>query len=76
MDNAADSLDKLYGEDKIRAIEKMIEAEKDYKKTLKEKRDDAKDYLKEDRKALNDAAADVSVKFEYDAEGNLINYTE
>jgi uncharacterized protein YbjQ (UPF0145 family) len=76
MDNAEKSLDRLYGEDKTKAIEKLIAAEKEYKKVLKEKRDEARDYLDEDRKALDAAASKVSVKFEYDAEGNLINYTE
>ena len=76
MDNAEKSLEKLYGDDKTKAIEKLIQAEKDYKDVLKEKRSEARDALKEDRKALNAAASKVSVEFEYDAEGNLINYTE
>ena len=76
MDNTADSFDRLYGEDKLEAIDKLIQAEKDYKDVLKEKRSEARDALDEDRKALNAAASKVSVKFEYDAEGNLINYTE
>ena len=76
MDNAEKSLEKLYGDDKAKAIEKLIQAEKDYKDVLKEKRSEAREALKEDRKALNAAASKVSVEFEYDAEGNLINYTE
>ena len=76
MDNAEKSLEKLYGDDKAKAIEKLIAAEREYKDVLKEKRSEARDALKEDRKALNAAASKVSVEFEYDAEGNLINYTE
>ena len=76
MDNTSESFDKLYGEDKVKAIDKLIQAEKDYKDVLKEKRSEAKDALKEDRKALDAAASKVSVKFEYDAEGNITNYTE
>ena len=76
MDNAEKSLERLYGEDKIKAIEKLIAAEREYKDVLKEKRSEARDALKEDRKALNAAASKVSVEFEYDAEGNIINYTE
>lgn len=76
MDNTADSFDRLYGEDKLEAIDKLIQAEKDYKDVLKEKRSEARDALDEDRKALDAAASKVSVEFEYDAEGNLINYTE
>ena len=76
MDNAEKSLEKLYGDDKTKAIEKLIAAEREYKDVLKEKRAEARDALKEDRKALNAAASKVSVEFEYDAEGNLINYTQ
>lgn len=76
IDNTADSLDRLYGEEKLEAIDKLIQAEKDYKNVLKEKRSEARDALDEDRKALDAAASKVSVEFEYDAEGNLINYTE
>ena len=76
IDNTTDSLDRLYGEDKLKAIEKLIQAEKDYKNVLKEKRSEARDALKEDRKALEAAAKDVNVKFTYDAEGNITNYTE
>ena len=76
MDNAEKSLERLYGDDKVNAIEKLIAAEKEYKDVLKEKRSEAREALKEDRKTLNAAASKVSVEFEYDAEGNLINYTE
>ena len=76
MDNTSESFDKLYGEDKVKAIDKLIEVENNYRNVLKEKRNEAKDALDEDRKALDKAASDVSVKFEYDAEGNITNYTE
>ena len=66
----------MYGEDKLEAIDKLIEAEKEYKETLKEKRSEARQYLKEDKKALEEAAKNVGVSFTYDENGNITNYTE
>ena len=75
MDMASSSLDRLYGPDKVAAVQRLVEAEKEYTQALRDKQDAVNDALAEDREALDEAAKAVNIKFTYDEEGNITNYT-
>ena len=75
-DQLSNSLENLYGPAKEKAINQLIAKEKEEKSLLEEKQRQAEKYREEDKKALNAAAKDVDVKFTYDKEGNIKNYTE
>ena len=69
-------ISKTTGQEQKDLMEKLVQEEKHYKKLLEDKLKEAKDYLEDDYADLNAAAAVVDVEFEFDAEGNIINYEE
>ena len=69
-------ISKTTGQEQKDLMDKLIAEEKHYKKLVKDKLKEAKDYLEDDYADLNAAAAVVDVEFEFDAEGNIINYEE
>ena len=75
-EKATNSISRLYGKDQEKAINDLIEAEQKQVSLLNSKRSEAVDYLVKDQSALNAAASAVNVKFVYDKDGNIDNYTK
>ena len=76
MNKASRAADRLYGSDrlaKMREVNKLLQKEIDL---TKKKRQEAEKYLIEDKKALEDAAKEAGVNFNFDNSGNISNYTE
>jgi hypothetical protein len=72
---ASDAADRLWGKariDQMKKANKMVKEEIDL---LKKKKKEAEDYLEEDKDNLDKAAKEAGVKFTYDKEGNITNYT-
>lgn len=73
-DNAAKAADRLYGKDRVKAMEENNKRLKQEIELLKQKAKEAKDYLvNEDRPALDKAAAALGVNFKID-NNNIVNY--
>ena len=68
--------DRMYGDKRISAINKQINLLRQERELLKQKADAAKTYLKQDKTNLNKAANKAGIKFEYDDNNNITNYTE
>lgn len=76
FNKASTAADRLYGNARIKQMEKMGKALEKEIDLLKQKRQEAEAYLKEDQEALNTAAKEAGVSFTYDKNGNITNYTE
>jgi hypothetical protein len=78
LDKASKAADRLYGADRLKAMDKVNKALETEIKNLKIKKKEAEEYLAIDKKALEEAAADMNlgINFEYDEKGNIINYEE
>ena len=75
-DNAAKAADRLYGKDRVKAMEENNKRLKQEIELLKQKAKEAKDYLiNEDRPALDKAATALGVKFKIEND-NIINYRQ
>nr|DAI51056.1 MAG TPA: nucleoporin [Caudoviricetes sp.] len=75
-DNAAKAADRLYGKDRVKAMEENNKRLKQEIELLKQKAKEAKDYLvEEDRPALDKAASALGVKFKIEND-NIINYRQ
>ena len=75
-DRAAGAMDRLYGANRIKAMKDQAKALEDEVGLLKDKRKQAEQYLKEDTEALAKAATDAGIRFEFDENSNITNYTE
>lgn len=75
-DKTRDSLDKLYGAEHEAAIQRLLELEQQEIDLLKEKEQEAQNYLQEDLKELKTVSAEVDVEFKFDDKGNIENYEE
>ena len=75
-DKTRDSLDKLYGAEHEAAIQRLLKLEQQEIDLLKEKQQEAKNYLREDLKELKKVSAEVDVEFKFDDKGNIKNYEE
>lgn len=75
-DKTRDSLDRLYGAEHEAAIQRLLELEQQEIDLLKEKQQEAKNYLREDLKELKKVSAEVDVEFKFDDKGNIKNYEE
>ena len=74
--NAAKAADRLYGKDRVKAMEENNKRLKQEIELLKQKAKEAKNYLiEEDRPALDKAAAALGVKFKIEND-NIINYRQ
>ena len=76
MEDATEMADRLYGNDRIKAMEKVNGLLKKEIELNKQKIHEAKQYLAEDRQELDDAAAAMGVSFTFDEAGNITNYTQ
>ena len=76
LEEASDEADRLWGSARIAAMKKANKELKEEISLLKEKRGQINTYLRTDKTALNSAAKKVGVKFTYDEDGDIINYTK
>lgn len=75
-DRTRSSLDRLYGAEHEAAIQRLLELEQQEIDLLKEKEQEAQNYLQEDLKELKTVSAEVDVEFKFDDKGNIENYEE
>ena len=73
--DTAKEMDRLYGANRLKAIDKQNSLIQKEISLLKAKRTEALNYLKIDRKALEVAAKKAGVNLEIGADGNIANYT-
>jgi hypothetical protein len=75
MGDANREMDSLYGAGRIAKMSQVNKLLGDEVKLLEAKTQEAKEYLKEDKKAMEDAFVDAGVtkKLEFDANGNVSN---
>ncbi len=77
MEDASTEADRLYGKDRIKAmnqVNNILQSEIDL---LEQKKEEAQDYLKLDKQALQQAAKKAGLgDFTFDASGNITNYEE
>ena len=83
LDDLADSYeranreaDKLFGEDKLEAIEKENKLLQEQQKLIEKKAKEAKKYMASDKAELDEAAKEAGLSFSYDENGNITNYTD
>ena len=74
--DASKAADRLYGASRIKQMEKQNKLIKDEIDLLKQKKDQALDYLEEDRQAVADAAKEAGVELNIDENGFISNYTQ
>ena len=67
---------RLYGANKIKQLEKEAKILLQQKEALEEKRKQAEKYLKLDKQALELEGKKHGISFKFDAQNNIINYTE
>ena len=75
-DRTRSSLDRLYGAEHEAAIQRLLELEQQEIDLLKEKEQEARNYLQEDLKELKKVSAEVDVEFKFDDNNNIENYEE
>ena len=83
LDDLADSYeranreaDKLFGVDKLEAIEKENELLQEQQKLIEKKAKEAKKYMAIDKAELDEVAKEAGLNFSYDENGNITNYTD
>lgn len=74
MDDASKAADRLWGPARLKQMKKVNEALEDEINALKEKRKEAENYLKQDKKDLINTGKENGVSFTFDANGNISNY--
>ncbi len=74
-DDASKAADRLYGAGRIAAMAKANAQLLKEIGLLKEKKKQAQEYLKLDRAEADRAASEAGVTLQYDANGNIVNYT-
>ena len=83
LDDLADSyeranreVDKLFGQDRLDAIEKENKLLQEQQKLIEEKAKEAKKYMASDKAELDKVAKEAGLNFSYDENGNITNYTD
>ena len=74
LDKVTKAADRAYGRDRIAKLKEANGLLKEEIGLLEQKRDEADENLKQDKKDLNSAAAAAGVSFTYDKQGNISNY--
>ena len=74
MDKASRAADRLWGKDRLKYLDKQNELLAQEIDLLKDKKDEAEAYLKEDEAALRKAAADAGYSIAIDKNGVITNY--
>ena len=76
-EKASEAADRLYGKDRLEAMQKVNESLTEEVELLGKKREEAEQYLAEDKSYLDETAKTYGLKFEYDSEtGDITNYEE
>ena len=76
MDDASKAADRLWGSARIKQMQKANNLLKKEIDLTRQKKQEAENYLAIDKKALQAAAKEGGISFEFDANGNISNYTE
>ena len=66
----------LWGQSRLKKLKDNIELIKEENKLIEKRFQEASEYLIEDKNKLNDEAENLNISFDYDENGNIINYTE
>lgn len=74
LDDAADAADRLYGKDRIAAMERQRDLMAQQQKLLKQYRSEIEAYLAKDKTALENNK--YGIHFTFDADGDITNYTQ
>ena len=75
MAKANKQSDRLFGADRLKAIQKQNDLLLKQKKALEDKKKEAEENLAIDKKALQETASKYKINFDFDASGNVENYT-
>lgn len=74
LDDAADAADRLYGKDRIAAMEQQRDLMSQQQELLKQYRSEIEAYLAKDKAALENN--EYGIHFTFDADGDITNYTQ
>lgn len=74
LDDASKAADRLYGKDRIAAMEKQRDLMIQQQKLLKQQRSEIETYLAKDKAALENN--EYGIHFTFDADGDITNYTQ
>ena len=74
LDDASDAADRLYGKDRIAAMEKQRDLMVQQQKLLKQQRSEIEAYLAKDKAAIENNK--YGIHFTFDADGDITNYTQ
>lgn len=74
LDDAADAADRLYGKDRIAAMEQQRDLMAQQQELLKQYRSEIEAYLAKDKAALENNK--YGIHFTFDADGDITNYTQ
>ena len=74
LDDASDAADRLYGKDRIAAMEQQRDLIAQQQELLKQYRSEIEAYLAKDKAALENNK--YGIHFTFDADGDIINYTQ
>ena len=74
LDDASDAADRLYGKDRIAAMEQQRDLMAQQQKLLKQYRSEIEAYLAKDKAALENN--EYGIHFTFDADGDITNYTQ
>ena len=75
-EKASRSADHLWGEHRLDALREQNKLIAEQQDLLAKKQKEAENYMKQDRAALQSAAAAVGLAFSFDENGNITNYTD
>lgn len=74
LDDASDAADRLYGKDRIAAMEQQRDLMEQQQELLKQYRSEIEAYLAKDKAALENNK--YGIHFTFDADGDITNYTQ
>lgn len=74
LDDASDAADRLYGKDRIAAMEQQRDLMAQQQELLKQYRSEIEAYLAKDKAALENN--EYGIHFTFDADGDITNYTQ
>lgn len=74
LDDASDAADRLYGKDRIAAMEKQRDLMAQQQELLKQYRSEIEAYLAKDKAAIENNK--YGIHFTFDADGDITNYTQ
>lgn len=74
LDDASDAADRLYGKDRIAAMEQQRDLMAQQQELLKQYRSEIETYLAKDKAALENN--EYGIHFTFDADGDITNYTQ